>query len=276
MTVPFLIMNYSLSIIGAGNMAEAIVRGILSSKLLSASRIIAADVSPDRRGLFASLGVKAVENAEEIAGLADTALLSVKPQQMGDLLPKLGTRAEASTLFVSIAAGKSTPWIEKTLGGSNAWRVVRAMPNTPMMINSGVVGISAGKNATDADLKLASGLFKAAADVVELPENLLDAVTAISGSGPAYFYLLVEQMVQAGVEMGLTAQQATLLATRTALGSAKLLMASADSPAELRRKVTSPGGTTLAAISHMEKTDVLKFLREAFHKACERSKELAG
>jgi pyrroline-5-carboxylate reductase len=269
-------MNYSLSIIGAGNMAEAIVRGILSSKLLTASRIIASDVVASRRELFASLGVKAVENAEEIAGLSDTVLLSVKPQQMPDLLPKLGAKAKASTLFVSIAAGKSTAWIEKNLGASNPWRVVRAMPNTPMMINCGVVGISAGKNATDADLKLASSLFKAAADVVELPEHLIDAVTAISGSGPAYFYLLVEQLVQAGVEMGLTAEQATMLATRTALGAAKLLIASPDSPAELRRKVTSPGGTTLAAISHMEKTNVPQFLREAFHKACERSKELAG
>lgn len=269
-------MNNQLSIIGAGNMAEAIVRGILSSKLLSASQIVASDVAAPRRELFASLGVKTSDSAEEIVGLAPTCLLSVKPQQMTDLLPSLGAKAKPSTLFVSIAAGKSTAWIEKTLGGSKPWRVVRAMPNTPMMINCGVVGISNGKNANAEDLKLASGLFKAAADVVELPEKLIDAVTAISGSGPAYFYLLVEQMVQAGVEMGLTAEQATLLATRTALGAAKLLIASPDSPAELRRKVTSPGGTTLAAISHMEKTDVPKFLREAFHKACDRSKELAG
>ncbi len=268
-------MSYELSIIGAGNMAEAIVRGLLAAKRLSPAQIVAADVSPARRELFASLGVRAVEKATDATG-ASTALLSVKPQQMADVLASLGPVLRPDVLLISIAAGKSTAFIEKHLGGGRDWRVVRAMPNTPMLIGEGMAGICRGAHATDADMVTARRLFEASAAVVEVPEELIDGVTAISGSGPAYFYFLVEQLIQAGVEMGFTEQQAHLLATKTALGAAKLMLASSDTPKELRRKVTSPGGTTQAALEVMESRGVPESLRAAFHRAAQRGRELAA
>jgi pyrroline-5-carboxylate reductase len=138
-----------------------------------------------------------------------------------------------------------------------------------------MVAISKGRHATADDIVLARRIFEAAASVVEVPEDKIDAVTAISGSGPAYFYFLVEQMIQAGIEMGLTSEQARLLATKTALGAGKMLTASSDSPAELRRKVTSPGGTTQAAITHLESNGTAKILIDAMKAAQQRSKELA-
>ena len=268
-------MPYELSIIGAGNMAEAITRGLLAAKRLTPQQVIAADVSPARRELFASLGIRTVERAVDAAGDAATVLLSVKPQQMADVLAALGPVVRPETLLLSIAAGKATAFIEKHLGGQ-ARRVVRAMPNTPMLIGEGMVGICRGARATDADMATARRMFESSADVIEVPEALIDGVTAISGSGPAYFYFLVEQLIQAGVEMGFTEQQAHLLATKTALGAAKLLLASPDSPKELRRKVTSPGGTTQAALEVMESRGVPEALRAAFHRAAQRGKELAA
>jgi pyrroline-5-carboxylate reductase len=148
------------------------------------------------------------------------------------------------------------------------------MPNTPMLVGEGMVALARGANATDADVATARALFESAASVIEVPEDQIDAVTALSGSGPAYFFFLVEHMTRAGVEMGLSAAHAHLLATKTALGSAKMLMTSADTPQELRRKVTSPGGTTHAAISHMESAGMPQIIVDALKAAQQRGREL--
>lgn len=270
-------MSYELGIIGAGNMAEAIVRGVLSAKLLLGHQIIAADPSAVRRELFAKqLGVQVVEDNSAAAGNCRTLFLSVKPQHMAAVLGGLGGVLKPDTLIISIAAGISSGFIEKQLGGQTPWRVIRTMPNTPMLIGEGMVAMASGRNARPEDLHLARGLFEVCAQVMELPEDKIDAVTAISGSGPAYFFFLVEQLVQAGVEMGLTPEQAHTLATRTALGAAKMLTTSSDSPAELRRKVTSPGGTTQAAIETMQSRDVPASIIAAVHRAAQRSRELGG
>lgn len=268
-------MNPSLAILGAGNMAEAIARGILRAGLYSPAQLIAADISPGRRELFSSqLGIRAVENAAQAVQGASTILLSVKPQHMADLLASIGPAIAPDALVISIAAGKSSAFIEKHLGGNQ--RVVRVMPNTPMLLGEGMSAISPGQNATAQDLALAQRIFESGGAVIQLPEDKIDAVTAISGSGPAYFFFLVEQMIQAGTELGLTPEQAHLLATRTALGAARMLTTSPDSPAELRRKVTSPGGTTQAAIETMQSRDVPASIIAALHRAAARSKELAG
>jgi pyrroline-5-carboxylate reductase len=268
-------MGSKLGIIGAGNMAEAIVRGVLSAGVLTSGEILAADVSPARRDLFTKeLHVAAVENPAEVAKQSQTLLLSVKPQQMATVLAELSPGMAANTLVISIAAGISSAFIEKHLGRSIKWRVVRTMPNTPMLVGEGMVAIAPGAHATAADLVTARRLFESAASVIEVREDQIDAVTAVSGSGPAYFFFLVEQMVAAGVALGLSPEQAHQLAVKTALGSAKMLVTSPDSPAELRRKVTSPGGTTHAAITHMQNQHVDRSIIDALKAAAARGKEL--
>lgn len=267
-------MAYSLGIIGAGNMAEAIVRGILASRELPAEQIIAADISPQRRDVFQKqLAIRTVEDNAEVVKQAKTILLSTKPQQMQQVLEGLRPVLASDTLVISIAAGISTGFIERSLGER---RVVRAMPNTPMLVSEGMVAISPGKHATADDLATARRMFQASAQVVEVGEEKMDAVTAVSGSGPAYFFFLVELMVKAGIELGLSADEAHKLATQTALGAAKMLTTSSDSPQELRRKVTSPNGTTHAAITTMEARSVHESIVAAVKRAAERSKELGG
>ena len=202
-------MSYDLGIIGAGNMAEAIARGLLRSGRLPAAKIIAADVSPHRRELFQSqLKIAAVEDNAAVARQSRTLLLSVKPQQMAAALAGLGAAADPRTLVLSIAAAVGTRFIETNLGGGHAWRVVRSMPNTPVLVGEGLVALCPGSHATADDLAAARAIFESAAVVVETTEDKMDAVTALSGSGPAYFFYLVEQMEKAGVELGLTPGEA--------------------------------------------------------------------
>ncbi|MDB5354533.1 MAG: proC [Phycisphaerales bacterium] len=268
-------MSYELGIIGAGNMAEAIARGVIRAGLFQPEQIIASDVSPQRRELFGrELKIRAVEENAEVAGKSKVLLLSVKPQQMQAALAGIGAVADAGTLVISIAAGIGSAYIEQHLGGGKAWRVIRTMPNTPMLVGEGMVGMARGANATAQDVAVARRIFESAATVVEVTEDKIDAVTALSGSGPAYFFYLVENMVKAGMAMGLTPDQSHQLATRTALGAAKMLTTSADAPQELRRKVTSPGGTTQAAITHLEGQNVGPAIVDAILAAERRGKEL--
>jgi pyrroline-5-carboxylate reductase len=269
-------MPYELGIIGAGNMAEAIVRGVVRSGLLQPAQIIAADVSPQRRALFSDdLKVRAVEGNAEAAGQAGTLLLSVKPQQLAEALAGIGRVLDPSATVISIMAGIGTASIERHLGGEQPWRVVRSMPNTPMLVGEGMVAVAPGRHATPADVAAARRIFESAASVIEVTEDQMDAVTAVSGSGPAYFFYLVEQMIRAGVELGLSPEHARLLASKTALGAARMLMTSEDPPQELRRKVTSPGGTTQAAITHMDSRRCGEAIVEAVKAAERRGKELA-
>lgn len=269
-------MAYELGIIGAGNMAEALVRGLLRSGVMKADQIMAADVSAIRRSLFVhDMQVQAVESSREVAAASPAnLLLSVKPQQMGEALAEIAPDLSPQTLIISIAAGISTGFIEKQLGESQVWRVIRTMPNTPMLVGEGMGALCRGKFATPEDLAAAQRIFRCAARVIEVPETLMDAVTAVSGSGPAYFFYLVELMIRAATDLGISPQQARQLAVQTALGAAKMLSVSDESPEELRRRVTSPGGTTQAAITHLENAGADKAIVEAIRAAARRSKEL--
>jgi pyrroline-5-carboxylate reductase len=270
-------MAIELGILGAGNMAEAIARGVIGSKLLRADQILAADPSAQRRALFSEqLGIRAVEDNRDVARQARMLLLSVKPQQMKDVLGMIGPILRPEALIISIAAGVSSQFIETHLGQGKNWRVIRTMPNTPMLVGQGMVAVARGRNATEADAAEARKLFEAAAEVMDLSEDKLDAVTAVSGSGPAYFFYLVEQMIRAGTAIGLTPAESRKLAIKTCVGAAKMLETSADSPEELRRKVTSPGGTTQAAISHLEQNQVGGQIVEAVKAAARRSRELGS
>jgi pyrroline-5-carboxylate reductase len=268
-------MHYDLAIIGAGNMAEAIATGVIRGGVLEPQKIIAADVSPERREFFTTkLSIASVASPAAAAGKADTILLSVKPQNMKDVLSEMKSVIGDDVLVISIAAGVSTKFIEQNLLPKQC-RVIRTMPNTPMLVGEGMVAMAAGTLATQADLEMARKLFAPAATVIDVSEDKLDAVTALSGSGPAYFFYLVEQMIRAGVEMGLTPQESRTLAIKTAAGAAKML-AGADSPEELRRKVTSPNGTTHAAIMHMQQNNFETIVVDALKAAQQRSKELGS
>jgi pyrroline-5-carboxylate reductase len=268
--------THDLAIIGAGNMAEAIARGILAAKVYPPARMVAADISAARRELFQDqLGISAVQENTTAARGSRIILLCVKPQQMESALRDLRQSLSPSALLISIAAGISTAKIESWLG-EGRWHVIRAMPNTPMLVNAGMVALCRGSVASGADLAVARQLFEAAAEVIEVDESQMDGVTAVSGSGPAYVFFLAEQMIAAGESAGLTAEQSRTLALRTIAGAAKMLVASGDSPQSLRKKVTSPNGTTQAAIEYLESHQVGESIQSAIAAAVRRSRELGG
>jgi pyrroline-5-carboxylate reductase len=266
--------RYRLGLIGAGNMAEAIVRGVLSAGLMTAAEIAAADPVPARRELFATaLGVPCGEDNAAVAGDSETVLLAVKPQHVREVVGGLADRITERQRVVSIMAGVSTASLEALLPGVRA-RVVRVMPNLPMAVKAGMSALCGGRHATAEDLEIAAGLFRAAGDAVVVEERHMDAVTAMSGSGPAYFYYWTEAMIAAGTALGLTADQASRLAKNTALGAARMMLESPEPPEELRRRVTSPGGTTLAAVTSMNAGHVRDEIVKAVQAAARRSAEL--
>jgi len=268
-------MAFELAIVGAGVMAEAIARGIISAGTIQPDKIIAVDISPQRREYFENqLHIKTAEAAVDAARGAKIVLLCVKPFQMEQVLRDLMPGIDEKSLLISIAAGISSGFIEKTLAGGKRWRVIRAMPNTPMLVGRGMVAIAAGTNAKKDDLTAARKLFESSAKVIEVPEDKINAVTAVSGSGPAYFFFLTEQLIQAGIELGLTPDDARTLAIETAVGAAKMMSESSDSPADHRKRVTTPNGTTHAAISWMEQKDWNQITRDAIKAAAKRSDEM--
>ncbi len=234
--------SYQLAFIGGGNMAEAVVRGVLSAGLIPPADMIVADPAEGRRDMFVSLGLAATTDNRTAARSAERVLLAVKPQVMDAVLAELAGAIWPEMLVISIAAGVSTRRIEAALRqgpppDARCPRVVRVMPNTPMLVGAGMSGLVRGSAASEADLAWVRRLFDAAGRTIVLDdEKLLDAVTAVSGSGPAYFFYLVEQMVAAGVAEGLSESAALTLATQTCAGAARLLAESGVGPAELRRR----------------------------------------
>ena len=271
------LVGIRMGFIGAGNMAEAIAGGLLAGESLAPGNatIIAADPDPVRRELFAKRGMKVTADNNAVLAAADVVILAVKPEVVDDVLRQLSGVDTTRHIFVSICAGITTARIEELLPKGS--RVVRAMPNTPLLVGQGAVGLCRGAHATDDDLQLACALFAAAAPVVVRldDEQLLDAVTAVSGSGPAYVFYLTEQMIAAGIAEGLEPDDARQLAVGTVIGAGALMAREPDvDPAELRRKVTSPGGTTQAAIEHLEQAGAGAGLVAAIRRAAERSREL--
>jgi pyrroline-5-carboxylate reductase len=268
-------MTHDLAILGAGNMAEAIARGVIRSGAISPEKIIAADVSAERRELFQSqLRIRTTTDNNQAAADCRALLLSVKPYQIKEVLAGVGQVLNPQTLVISIAAGIGSGFIARSLGERADWRIIRVMPNTPMLVGEGMAALSRGAHATAEDVAAARRIFESAASVIEVPEEQIDAVTAVSGSGPAYLFFLVEQMIAAGVALGLSLPDAEILAKKTAVGAAKIMWESKDTPAELRKKVTTPNGTTHAAISHLEYTGWPAATIEAIEAAARRSKEM--
>jgi len=265
--------DIQLGFIGAGNMAEAIARGILRAALLAPGAMIAADPDPARRRLFQEdLGIRAVEDNEEVVEQAPVVLVAVKPQQFDKAVAPIGSLFGPETLLVSICAGVSTRHIEEIT--ATGTRVVRAMPNTPILVGRGIAAVCPGARATEDDLAAAERLLGAAAETLRVPETLMDAVTAVSGSGPAYFFYLAELLAAAGAQVGLSEKDARRLARVTFEGAARLLAESGEEPEALRAKVTSPGGTTEAALRTFDALGFRKTVAEAVKAARDRGREL--
>jgi len=261
-------------VIGAGNMAEALLRGAIAANVVDCNAVMATDPVFSRRQLFTrELGVTtSADNAD--AAAAPRVLLAVKPQVMGQVLKGIAQAVEPEATVISIAAGIRTDFIAEQLSGRG--RIVRVMPNTPMLVGAGISDLCKGPGATDADLAWAERLFAACGETVRVEEPMIDAVTAVSGSGPAYFFYLIEAMVAAGVAEGLDPDVALQLAVQTCRGAGELLAGSDDGPEVLRARVTSPGGTTQAAIESMQAAGVQDALIAAVRRAAERSRELGG
>ena len=266
-------MNRRLAVVGAGMMGEALARGLLDAGW-SAGDIILADIRGDRlEELGKSLGCGTTTDALEAAAEASGAILAVKPQDAPAALDRIAGALQEGGL-VSIVAGLKTSSIEEKLGGRPS--VVRAMPNTPARVGKGVTALTAGRYATDETKELAEAVFSSVGPVVWLPEDKLDAVTALSGSGPAYVFLMAEALVEAGVALGLPRDVAETLAFATIEGSGKMLRSTGEPPAVLRAQVTSPGGTTAAALVVLEAMAVRAAFAEAVRAAHKRSRELGS
>jgi pyrroline-5-carboxylate reductase len=266
----------TIGIIGGGNMAEAIIRGIIGSGMYKARDIMASDVRPERLEFLAKeYKIKTTLNNEELVAHANVLLICVKPQNVKKMLDGIEGKTRNNTLVISIAAGITTAYLAQRL--SNC-QIIRVMPNTPAMVGEGATALysaNASKESIDHTLKLFSAVGRA---VLVDKEELIDAVTAISGSGPAYFFLLMEEMVKAGVRMGIPVDIAEDLVYQTAKGAgvlAKQAYARGESPAELRRKVTSPNGTTEAAIKVFGQLNLGDTLFAGFERARQRSMELS-
>jgi len=269
------LQSKNIAFIGAGNMGEALVRGLLATKTVSASQIIVTDVRAVRREHFAkTFGVRAVADNRQAVKAADIVVLAVKPQQVSEALLDFKWAMTDQKLIISIAAGVTTARIEQELGERT--HVIRAMPNTPALVGAGAAGVAKGAHATDDDLATAESILRAVGICVRVDEKSIDAVTALSGSGPAYFFYVTEAMIQAGVTAGLDRALAKRLAVQTLYGAAKLLVESGEEPDVLRRKVTSPGGTTEAAVKVMSERKLSSIFDEAMKAAEKRSQELSG
>lgn len=265
-------MQYTLGFIGAGNMAEAIAQAAIAGGIAAAGDMIAADPTPARRELFAALGIAVTDDNAAVITQSRHVLLAVKPQAMLATAGDLSKNLSDDQIVISIMAGVTTGKLAAAIG--RAVRVVRVMPNTPMMVGCGMAGVARGAHAEPDDADLAMRLFSSGeSQAIRVEESLLDAITAVSGSGPAYVFYLAEAMEKAAADLGL-GEHGRMLVSQTILGAAKLLAASDESPADLRRKVTSPGGTTEAAVHHMDSNHLADTLVDAIAAAERRSREL--
>ena len=263
-----------IAFIGGGQMAEALIGGLLAGRLCPAESIWVTDpVAARGDHLKSQFGVRVGSANREATAWANVVVLAVKPQTLPAVLSEVGPAlAQSQSLVVSIVAGVTIKTIAEQMGG--AMRVVRAMPNTPALVREGMTALALGSGVSEEDSRLARTVFEAVGRVVLVEERLMDAVTGLSGSGPAYVFLAIEALADGGVQMGLPRQTAELLAAQTVLGAAQLVLESGVHPAQLKDRVASPGGTTIAGLYQLEQGSFRATLMAAVEAATMRSKEL--
>lgn len=268
------LVDKKLCVIGCGNMGEALVSGLVQSGSALATNIVCTDVREERLGeLRSRYGVRtSTRNPEVVAG-AEIVIYAVKPQLMAEVLKETADQLDMSKLVISIAAGVPLRAIESLL--HKELRLIRVMPNIAASVKESATALSAGKHAKKEDVALAMEIFNSVGRAVFLRENyLMDAITGLSGSGPAYIFIIVDALADAGVKMGLARKDAQFLAAQTVLGAAKMLMETREHPGQLKDRVTSPGGTAIAGIHTLEKGGLRTTLINAVEAATLRSKEL--
>ena len=259
---------------GAGQMGEALIQGLLKAGSSEAKRIMASDARAERRDAMKKrYGIAVSSRNDELARQCTTLVLAVKPQDMATVLADVKPHVGTGHLVISIAAGVPLSFIEARL--SQGVRLIRAMPNMPCLLQMGCTALAAGRHAARADTDRAKAIFEAVGAVVEAEEKWMDVVTGLSGSGPAYVFLFLEALIEAGVRLGLPRDVSGTLAQHTLRGAAELAITSGVHPAELKDRVASPGGTTLAGLAELEKGAFRSVVLQAVQAATFRSKELA-
>ncbi|KIH77874.1 pyrroline-5-carboxylate reductase [Geoalkalibacter ferrihydriticus] len=263
-----------IGFIGGGNMAEALLKGLTAGTFPAERILVAEPRESQRRALEKKYGVRVSDDNLEVARTCDVLILAVKPQLLDEVLPPLAMAVGSKTLLLSILAGVTTAALEACFDGSP--RVVRAMPNTPALVGIGAAALCAGRYATPDDLLLSERLLECVGMVRVVSEKEMDAVTGLSGSGPAYVYTFIEALADAGVEQGLSREAALALAAQTVHGAARMVLETGEHPAQLRDRVCSPGGTTIAGVAALEEGGLRAALFDAVRRATRRSRELGG
>lgn len=263
----------TIGFLGAGKMATALAKGFLQAGLVTADRLTASDLHAGARDGFAKeTGAKVSSSNTEVAAAADVLFLAVKPDQIGGLLAELQPHLDPKRhLLISIAAGVPLTKLETAAPGN---RFIRVMPNTPALVGASASAYSSGTHATKADGELAQKLLGSVGLALELKERLLDAVTGLSGSGPAYAFIMIEALADGGVAAGLPRDVAQKLAAQTLLGAAKMVLETGQHPGALKDAVTSPGGTTIEAVHELEKAGLRAALITAVRSAADKAKKL--
>lgn len=270
----------TIGFLGAGNMAEALINGLIASKSVSAGQITACDKSSERLCHLAErYEIKLLNKNFEVAKNSDVIFITVKPGDVADVLKDIAPELSPDKLIISVAAGVTTDAIGSALrsnGLAHLFPVIRAMPNTPATVREGVTAIFGDANASAADMKLAAAVFESVGSVITVKEeDLMNAVTGLSGSGPAYVFLFMEALSEAGEKLGIGREAAKTLAIQTTLGAARLALDSGESLGGLRKKVSSPGGTTIEGLKKLDESGFKDAVIGAVEAAAKRARELS-
>ncbi|HEX8823951.1 MAG TPA: pyrroline-5-carboxylate reductase [Archangium sp.] len=266
-------LDRTIAFLGAGNMAEALIKGLLRAGTAKPESLIATGRRSERlETLQRTYGVRTTHDNLAAVREADVVVLSVKPQALDKVLVQVASEVDPRKLIISVAAGVPIAAMERRLGAGA--RIIRTMPNTPSLVGAGACALSPGEHASEEDLAVATRIFQSVGTTTVLDENLLDAVTGLSGSGPAYIFLIIEALSDAGVKVGLPRYTALKLAAQTVLGSAQLLIETNAHPGQLKDQVTSPGGTAIAGLHTLEAGGLRTTLINAVEAATRRAKEL--
>ncbi len=269
-----MLSDETVAVIGAGNIGRALIGGMIDSNLIAADQVIATRRTASALDAMEDEFPGLRTTTDNVAAVqeASVVLLTIKPQSRAEVVTEIREHIERDVLVVSVLAGITTERLQLAFGQDQP--VVRAMPNTPALVDAGATALSAGTYATETHLALAREVFEAVGEVVDVPEEHMDAVTGLSGSGPAYVYMFIEALTDAGVKQGMGRTDAAKLARQTVYGAAKLAIETGKHPAILRDEVTTPGGTAIAAVSSLEEHGLRTMLINAVGTATQRSKEL--
>ena len=262
-----------LSFIGCGNMGTAMLKGILAKGLVDKSDIMIAEVASEAlKATCDSLGVAGTLDSKEAAKHGDIIVLTVKPQGYEDVIKNIKDDVNESQIIVTVAPGKTLAWVAETFG--KPMKIIRTMPNTPALVQAGMTGMCANDKVSAEDLKSVVTLFEGFGSVGIVSESLMDVVTAVSGSSPAYVFMLIEAMANTATQEGMPPKQAKQFAAQAVLGSARMVLETEESPADLKEKVCSPGGTTIEAVRVLEENEMQKSIAEAMKACIDKSKKL--